>query len=130
MLNNKFVLLTIALFAVSSSAWVVRLLQDTNAVTLAFWRMFLATIAVFLLSYKTISKFVPNKKMEVAGVFLGLHFALFFRAVQLPLLQRRPFLEQPLRFLQNYIAFFLKRGDPLKWFCLDCVWLFLDQEYS
>ena len=61
MLNNKFVLLTIALFAVSSSAWVVRLLEDTNAVTLAFWRMFLATIAVFLLSYKTISKFVPNK---------------------------------------------------------------------
>ena len=130
MLNNKFVLLTIALFAVSSSAWVVRLLEDTNAVTLAFWRMFLATIAVFLLSYKTISKFVPNKNMEVAGVFLGLHFALFFRAVQLTSIAEATLLGTTAPVFTELYRFLLKRGDPLKWFCLDCVWLFLDQEYS
>ncbi len=83
MLNNKFFLLSVALLAVSSSAWVVRLLPDISAITLAFWRMFLASALVFLFSYKTILSFVPNKKIVLAGVFLGIHFALFFRAVQL-----------------------------------------------
>ncbi len=83
MLNNKFFLLSVALLAVSSSAWVVRLLPDTSAITLAFWRMFLASALVFLFSYKTILSFVPNKKIVLAGIFLGIHFALFFRAVQL-----------------------------------------------
>ena len=83
MLNNKFFLLSVALLAVSSSAWVVRLLPDTSAITLAFWRMFLASALVFLFSYKTVLSFVPNKKIVLAGVFLGIHFALFFRAVQL-----------------------------------------------
>ena len=83
MLKNKFFLLSVALLAVSSSAWVVRFLPDTSAITLAFWRMFLASALMFLLSYKTILSFVPNKKIVLAGVFLGIHFALFFRAVQL-----------------------------------------------
>ena len=83
MLNNKFFLLSVALFAVSSSAWVVRALPDTSAITLAFWRMFLACTIAFIFSYKTIGHFVPTKKMELAGIFLGFHFALFFRAVQL-----------------------------------------------
>ena len=114
MLNNKFVLLTIALFAVSSSAWVVRLLEDTNAVTLAFWRMFLATIAVFLLSYKTISKFVPNKKMEVAGVFLGLHFALFFRAVQLTSIAEATLLGTTAPVFTELYRFLFKKRRPAK----------------
>jgi len=37
----------------------------------------------FTVSYKTILTFVPNKKILVAGLFLGFHFALFFRSVQL-----------------------------------------------
>ena len=83
MLNNKFLLLAIALLSVSSSAWVVRILPDTNAITLAFWRMLLASVMVFIVSYKNVLSFVPNKKMFLAGVFLGAHFALFFRSVQL-----------------------------------------------
>ena len=83
MLNNKFLLLAIALLSVSSSAWVVRILPDTNAITLAFWRMLLASAMVFTVSYKNVLSFVPNKKMFLAGVFLGAHFALFFRSVQL-----------------------------------------------
>ena len=83
MLNNKFLLLAIALLSVSSSAWVVRILPDTNAITLAFWRMLLASVMVFIVSYKNVLSFAPNKKMFLAGVFLGAHFALFFRSVQL-----------------------------------------------
>ena len=83
MLNNKFFLLGIALLAVSSSAWVIKMFPGTNVITFAFWRMFLASIFVFLLSYKTIPLFVPNKKMELAGWFLGVHFVLFFKAVEL-----------------------------------------------
>ena len=83
MLNNKFFLLPIALLAVSSSALIVRLLPDTNAITIAFWRMLLASIMVFVISYKTLLVFVPTKEMLFAGIFLGIHFALFFRGVQL-----------------------------------------------
>jgi drug/metabolite transporter (DMT)-like permease len=82
-LKNKYVMLFIALLAVSSSAWVVRLLPDLPSTTIAFWRMFLASIMAFTVSYKTIFTFVPNKKILVAGLFLGFHFALFFRSVQL-----------------------------------------------
>jgi len=82
-LKNKYVMLFIALLAVSSSAWVVRLLPDLSSITIAFWRMFLASIMAFTVSYKTILTFVPNKKILVAGLFLGFHFALFFRSVQL-----------------------------------------------
>tara|TARA_B100000427_G_scaffold329089_1_gene344037 strand:+ start:8579 stop:9463 length:885 start_codon:yes stop_codon:yes gene_type:complete len=83
LLNNKFFLLPVALLAVSSSAWVIKAFPDTSVITFAFWRMFLASIFVFILSYKTISLFVPNKKMELAGIFLGAHFILFFKAVEL-----------------------------------------------
>jgi drug/metabolite transporter (DMT)-like permease len=37
----------------------------------------------FIISYKTFFTFVPNKRILVAGIFLGAHFALFFRSVQL-----------------------------------------------
>ena len=81
--KNKYVLLFLALLAVSSSAWVVRFLPELSATTIAFWRMFLASIMAFTISYKTIFTFVPNKKILLAGIFLGFHFALFFRSVQL-----------------------------------------------
>ena len=83
LLKNKYVLLFFALLAVSSSAWVVRLLPELSATTIAFWRMFLASLMAFIISYKTIFTFVPSKKVLLAGIFLGFHFALFFRSVQL-----------------------------------------------
>ena len=81
--KNKYALLFVALLAVSSSAWVVRFLPELSATTIAFWRMSLASLMAFAISYKTILTFVPNKKILLAGVFLGFHFALFFRSVQL-----------------------------------------------
>jgi drug/metabolite transporter (DMT)-like permease len=113
MLNNKFVLLTIALFAVSSSAWVVRILPETNAVTLAFWRMFLASALVFILSYKSVANFVPNKKMVLAGVFLGIHFALFFRSVQLTSIAEATLLGTTAPIFTEIYGFIFQRKKPL-----------------
>ena len=113
MLNNKFVLLTIALFAVSSSAWVVRILPETNAVTLAFWRMFLASALVFILSYKSVTNFVPNKKMVLAGVFLGIHFALFFRSVQLTSIAEATLLGTTAPIFTEIYGFIFQRKKPL-----------------
>ena len=113
MLNNKFFLLSVALFAVSSSAWVVRILPDTSAITLAFWRMFLASAMVFAISYKNISSFVPNKKMLLAGFFLGIHFALFFRSVQLTSIAEAALLGTTAPIFTEIYGFVFKKRSPL-----------------
>ena len=113
MLNNKFFLLAIALLAVSSSAWVVRFLPDTSAITLAFWRMFLASAMVFILSYKTLTRFVPNKKILLAGIFLGIHFALFFRAVQLTSIAEAALLGTTAPIFTELYGFLFKRKKPV-----------------
>ena len=113
MLNNKFFLLSVALFAVSSSAWVVRILPDTSAITLAFWRMFLASAMVFAISYKNISSFVPNKKMLLAGFFLGVHFALFFRSVQLTSIAEAALLGTTAPIFTEIYSFVFKKRPPL-----------------
>ena len=113
MLNNKFVLLAVALFAVSSSAWVVRILPDTSAITLAFWRMFLASVLVFVLSYKSAASFVPNKKMLLAGVFLGIHFALFFRSVQLTSIAEATLLGTTAPIFTEIYSFVFQKKKPV-----------------
>ena len=113
MLNNRFFLLAAALLAVSSSAWVVRLLPETSAITLAFWRMLLASAIVFLLSYKTVLRFVPNKKMVLAGVFLGVHFALFFRAVQLTSIAEAALLGTTAPIFTEIYSFIFKGKKPI-----------------
>ena len=113
MLNNKFVLLAVALFAVSSSAWVVRILPDTSAITLAFWRMFLASVLVFVLSYKSAASFVPNKKMLLAGIFLGIHFALFFRSVQLTSIAEATLLGTTAPIFTEIYSFVFQKKKPV-----------------
>ena len=113
MLNNKFFLLSVALLAVSSSAWVVRHLPDTSAITLAFWRMFLASAVVFLLSYKTFLSFVPNKKIVLAGIFLGIHFALFFRAVQLTSIAEAALLGTTAPIFTEIYSFVFQKKKPV-----------------
>ena len=113
MLNNKFFLLSVALFAVSSSAWVVRILPDTSAITLAFWRIFLASAMFFAISYKNISSFVPNKKMLLAGIFLGIHFALFFRSVQLTSIAEAALLGTTAPIFTEIYGFVFKKRSPL-----------------
>ncbi len=115
--KNKYVLLFVALLAVSSSAWVVRLLPELSATTIAFWRMFLASLMAFVISYKTILTFVPNKKILFAGIFLGFHFALFFRSVQLTSIAEAALLGTiaPV-FTEFYSIVFQKKGFSVKVF--------------
>jgi len=113
MLNNKFFLLSVALFAVSSSAWVVRILPDSSAITLAFWRMFLASVMVFAISYKNILSFVPNKKILLAGIFLGAHFALFFRSVQLTSIPEATLLGTTAPIFTEIYGFVFKKRSPV-----------------
>ena len=115
--KNKYVLLFIALLAVSSSAWVVRILPELSATTIAFWRMFLASLMAFVISYKTIFVFVPNKKILLAGFFLGFHFALFFRSVQLTSIAEAALLGTiaPV-FTEFYSIFFQKKVFSFKVF--------------
>jgi len=113
MLNNKFLLLTVALLSVSSSAWVVRILPDTNAITLAFWRMLLASAMVFIISYKNVLSFVPNKKMFLAGVFLGAHFALFFRSIQLTSIAEATLLGTTAPIFTEIYGFVFQKKSPV-----------------
>ena len=117
LLKNKYVLLFVALLAVSSSAWVVRLLPELSATTIAFWRMFLASLMAFTVSYKTILTFVPSKKILLAGIFLGFHFALFFRSVQLTSIAEAALLGTiaPV-FTEFYSIMFQKKGFSIKVF--------------
>ena len=117
LLKNKYVLLFVALLAVSSSAWVVRLLPEHSATTIAFWRMFLASLMAFTVSYKTILTFVPSKKILLAGIFLGFHFALFFRSVQLTSIAEAALLGTiaPV-FTEFYSIMFQKKGFSIKVF--------------
>ena len=117
LLKNKYVLLFIALLAVSSSAWVVRFLPELSATTIAFWRMLLASLMAFAISYKTILTFVPNKKVLLAGIFLGFHFALFFRSVQLTSIAEAALLGTiaPV-FTEVYSIVFQKKGFSIKVF--------------
>ena len=113
MLNNKFLLLTVALLSVSSSAWVVRILPDTDAVTLAFWRMLLASAMVFIVSYKNVLSFVPNKKMFLAGIFLGAHFALFFRSIQLTSIAEAALLGTTAPIFTEIYGFVFQKKSPV-----------------
>ena len=117
LLKNKYVLLFVALLAVSSSAWVVRLLPEHSSTTIAFWRMFLASLMAFTVSYKTILTFVPSKKILLAGIFLGFHFALFFRSVQLTSIAEAALLGTiaPV-FTEFYSIMFQKKGFSIKVF--------------
>ena len=113
MLNNKFLLLAVALLSVSSSAWVVRILPDTDAVTLAFWRMLLASAMVFIVSYKNVLSFVPNKKMFLAGIFLGAHFALFFRSIQLTSIAEATLLGTTAPIFTEIYGFVFQKKSPV-----------------
>ncbi len=80
-----FFILIIALVSVSTTSIIVRVLPSVPALTMAFWRMIIAS--ALLWGYSFFKKPKPlNKKDFVrvagAGFFLGLHFACFFWGVR------------------------------------------------
>ena len=96
-MNTKITLLLIlALFSVSTSPIVGRALVGVGAVSISFWRMFIAAIALWLFSIikpqgKMIIKENFNKTIY-AGILLGVHFALFFEAVKITKIANATFL--------------------------------------
>ena len=80
-----FFILIIALVSVSTTSIIVRVLPSVPALTMAFWRMIIAS--ALLWGYSFFKKPKPINKKDFgrvigAGFFLGLHFACFFLGVR------------------------------------------------
>jgi len=96
-MNTKItMLLILALLSVSTSPIVGRALTGVGAVSISFWRMFIAAIILW-----TFSAIKPQGRMKLkknfiktiyAGVLLGIHFALFFEAVKITKISNATFL--------------------------------------
>ena len=90
------VLLFLALLSISTSPIVAKGLIGVSAISIAFWRMIIAS--TFLWIYSGIynqgrMKLDDNLKRTIlAGILLGIHFALFFGAIKLTSIANATFL--------------------------------------
>jgi drug/metabolite transporter (DMT)-like permease len=83
--TRLFLILTLALFSVSSTSIVIRYVAGVPALTLAFWRMLSASGMLWSYSRFTVLKPLSraNKiRIVFAGISLGLHFSFFFIGVR------------------------------------------------
>ena len=83
------------MLSVSTSPIIARYLDAVPAVTISFWRMTLGAIILWAVS--VIKKQIPlNKEQQkrtlIAGVLLGIHFALFFGSIKLTTIANATFL--------------------------------------
>ena len=88
-------LLFIAMLSVSTSPIFARFLDNVPAVTISFWRMSFGAMILWLISM--IKKQTPlnNKQLKhtlLAGIMLGIHFALFFGSIKLTTIANATFL--------------------------------------
>ena len=96
-MNTKITLLLIlALLSVSTSPIIGRALVGVNAVSISFWRMFIAAIILWGFSIikpqgKMKDKINTNRTI-CAGILLGIHFALFFEAIKMTKIANATFL--------------------------------------
>ena len=85
MSKRIYLALAIALVSVSSTAVVIRYVELVPALTLAFWRMLIASFFLWCYSIKKPQSLITldnRYKILLAGIFLGMHFALFFVGVR------------------------------------------------
>ena len=104
-------LLFTAMLAVSTSPIIARYLVNVPAVSISFWRMGFG--AMILWGFSLIKKQNPlepenRKRTIIAGIFLGIHFVLFFAAIKLTSIAN---------------ATFLGTLAPLFTLCLEKFWL-------
>ena len=83
------------MLAVSASPIIARYLVNVPAVTISFWRMGFG--ALILWGVSLIKKQVPMKNENlkrtlIAGILLGIHFALFFGSIKLTTIANATFL--------------------------------------
>ena len=80
-----YFILILALVSVSSTSIIVRVLPSVPALTMAFWRMLIASAMLCGYGYFKKQKPLDRKdigQVAIAGFFLGLHFACFFWGVR------------------------------------------------
>ena len=112
------ILLIIALLSVSTSPIVAKSLTNVPAVSISFWRMIIGAFFLWLYSSfynQGIMKKSKNySKTVIAGILLGLHFALFFGAIKLTLISNATFLGTlaPLFTLILEILIFKRKFNP------------------
>ena len=107
-------LLVLALFSVSTSPIIGRALENVGAISISFWRMFLASFILWIFSLvKPQGKIKISKnrnKIIYAGVLLGFHFALFFEAIKITSISNATFLGTLAPFFTLILEiYFLKR---------------------
>ena len=96
---NISIILFFAMLAVSTSPVVAKLLNqssDVDGTMIAFWRMFFAASILWIFSaFNNQSSFKNKKNLKrsiLSGFFLGIHFALFFTALDLTKMSNAAFL--------------------------------------
>ena len=96
---NISLILFLAMIAVSTSPVAAKILNQSNdveGIMLAFWRMTFASLIIWLFSFfknqGSFKDFQNFKKSILSGFFLGLHFALFFMALDLTQMANATFL--------------------------------------
>ena len=107
-------LLVLALFSVSTSPIIGRALENVGAISISFWRMFLASFILWIFSLVKPQgkiKITKNRnKIIYAGVLLGFHFALFFEAIKITSISNVTFLGTLAPFFTLILEiYFLKR---------------------
>src|SRR5690625_39693 len=84
---NPYIGIGVAVIAISTSAILVKLIEDAPAGIIAFYRLFLAVILmapIVLFKYKSELKAISKKDWifaAISGVFLSLHFILWFESL-------------------------------------------------
>ena len=90
------ILLFIALLSVSTSPIVAKSLYGVSAISISFWRMIIASLLLWFYSgvyNQGKMKLNSNiKRTIIAGILLGIHFALFFGAIKLTTIANATFL--------------------------------------
>ena len=83
------------MLSVSTSPIIARFLDNVPAVTISFWRMLFGAIILWFISI--FKKQTPLNKTQLkytilAGIMLGIHFALFFGSIKLTTIANATFL--------------------------------------
>ena len=88
-------LLFTAMLAVSTSPIIARYLDNVPAVAISFWRMGFGALILWgisLIKKQEPLKDVNLKRTLIAGILLGIHFALFFGSIKLTTIANATFL--------------------------------------
>ncbi len=89
------ILLCIAMLSVSTSPIIARFLDNVPAVTISFWRMSFGAMILWFISIFKKQTPLNSKQLKrtwLAGIMLGIHFALFFGSIKLTTIANATFL--------------------------------------